>query len=45
MKILIGLLLFGVFWMISTPIYIAVQIVDWLDERLDQVLKVLWEDS
>jgi len=35
---LIGLLVFAVFWMISSPIYLAAHACDWLDKELQVFL-------
>ncbi len=36
--IVIGLLVFALFWMVCTPIYFLAQVCDWLDLRLSKYL-------
>ena len=41
---LIGIVLFALFWMISTPIYALATMCDWLDMHLSQFLDDILHD-
>jgi len=39
----VGLLLFGLFWMISTPIFFLNDFCIWADKKLSSVIDTLFE--
>jgi len=38
----IGFFIFGVFWLVSSPVYVAAEFCDWQDSHVNKLLKRLF---